>query len=169
MAEDSGRHDHFGMVTALENLQIGAAGERGFDADADLAGFEGRRRDFFNLDSFPAVQDGGFHPGNLPAPVDWRKLVLRRLTGRDDDPRHRIFKMRRILDCGGKRRGTPLSPPARQIHREETRFHPQGGVAAGALPPQSKTAKGLCCISRLELRLQFELKRSAVSATGAEA
>ena len=49
MAEDSGRHDHFGMVTALENLQIGAAGERGFDADADLAGFESRRRDFFNL------------------------------------------------------------------------------------------------------------------------
>jgi hypothetical protein len=39
MAENSGRHDHFCMITALENLQVRAAGERGFNADADFAGF----------------------------------------------------------------------------------------------------------------------------------
>ena len=65
MAEDGGGHNHSGMVTALEDLQVGAAGERGLDADADFARFEGGWRYFFDLDFFPAVQDGGFHPGSL--------------------------------------------------------------------------------------------------------
>ena len=65
------------MVTALEDLQIRAAGECGFDADADFARFEGGWRDVFNPDFFPAVQDGGFHAGSLQAWMNWRKKVLR--------------------------------------------------------------------------------------------
>jgi hypothetical protein len=65
MAEDSGRDDHFGMIAALENLEVRAAGKRGFDADADFTRFEGGRRDVFNLNVFFAVQDGGFHAGSL--------------------------------------------------------------------------------------------------------
>ena len=67
MAEDGGGHDHFGVVPAFEDLQIGAAGERGFDADADFARFEGGWRDVFDLDFFLAVQDGGFHARSLCA------------------------------------------------------------------------------------------------------
>ena len=54
MAEDGGRHDHFGMIAALENFQVGAAGQRGLDADADFAGVQWRRREVFNANvSFP--------------------------------------------------------------------------------------------------------------------
>ena len=38
MAEDGGRDDHLRVVAAFENLQVGAAGERGLDADADFVG-----------------------------------------------------------------------------------------------------------------------------------
>ena len=65
MAEDGGGHDHFGVIAALENLQIRAAGKRGFDADADFARVERGRRDVLDLNFFPAVQDGGFHAGSL--------------------------------------------------------------------------------------------------------
>ena len=67
MAEDGGRHDHFGMITALENLEVRAAGKRGFDADADFARFERGRRDVLNLNAFFALQDGGFHAHSLCA------------------------------------------------------------------------------------------------------
>ena len=65
MAEGGGRHDHFCVVATFENFQVGAAGQRGFDADADFAGLERRRRNVFNLDFFLSVQDGGFHAGSL--------------------------------------------------------------------------------------------------------
>ena len=65
MAEDRGRHDHFGVITALENLEVRAAGERGFDADADFARFERGRRNVLDLNFFLAVQDGGFHASSL--------------------------------------------------------------------------------------------------------
>ena len=65
MAEDGGRHDHFGVIAALENFEVGAASQRGFDADADFARLERRRRDVFDLDFFLPVQDGGFHAGSL--------------------------------------------------------------------------------------------------------
>jgi hypothetical protein len=73
MAEDGGRHDHFGVITAFENLEVRAAGERGFDADADFARFERGRRDVFNLNVFFAVQDGGFHAHSLCAGKDKAK------------------------------------------------------------------------------------------------
>ena len=73
MAEDGGGHDHFGVVAAFENLQIRAAGKRGFDADADFARFERGRRDVFNLNFFSAVQDGGFHAGSL-----WARTTVRK-------------------------------------------------------------------------------------------
>jgi hypothetical protein len=38
MAESSRRHDHSGVITAFENLQVGAAGGRRLDANADLTG-----------------------------------------------------------------------------------------------------------------------------------
>ena len=65
MAEDGGRDDHLRVVAAFEYLQVGAAGERGFDADEDFAGLEGGRRDFFDDDFFPPVEDGGFHAQSL--------------------------------------------------------------------------------------------------------
>ena len=77
MAEDGGGHDHFGVVTALEDLQVGAAGEGGLDADAHFSRLERGRCNVFNLNFFPSVQNGGFHPRSLPALADWRKLVLR--------------------------------------------------------------------------------------------
>jgi hypothetical protein len=67
MSEDGGGHDHFGVITAFEDLQIRAAGERGFDTDADFARFERGRRDVLDLNCFPAVQDGGFHAHSLCA------------------------------------------------------------------------------------------------------
>ena len=65
MAEDGGRHDHFRVIAALEDLQVRAAGERGLDADADFAGFQGGRREFFNPNVFLPVEDGGFHGHSL--------------------------------------------------------------------------------------------------------
>src|SRR4051794_7930344 len=53
--------DHFGVVTPLENFQIGAAGERCFDSNANLAWFEGLRCDFLDANIFFAVQHSGFH------------------------------------------------------------------------------------------------------------
>jgi hypothetical protein len=55
------------MITAFENLQIRAAGKRGFDADADFARFERGWRNLFNLNAFFAVQYGGFHAHSLCA------------------------------------------------------------------------------------------------------
>jgi hypothetical protein len=74
------RHDHFCVIAALENFQVGAAGERGFDADADFARLEGWRRDVFNLDFFLPVQDGGFHADSLRlrmAKAEEKFLILR--------------------------------------------------------------------------------------------
>ena len=76
MAKDGGGHDHFGVISAFENLQIRAAGKRGFDADADFARFERGRGDVFNLNFFLAVQDGGFHPGSVRVRTGRRKKVL---------------------------------------------------------------------------------------------
>ena len=73
VAEDGGRHYHFGVITAFENLEVGAAGERGFDADADFARFERGRRDVLNLNFSPAVQDGSFHAGSLRVRTGERK------------------------------------------------------------------------------------------------
>lgn len=65
MTEDGRGHDHFSVVAAFEDFQVGPAGERRFDTDADFAGFEGGRRNLFDRNFFPAVQDGGFHPDSL--------------------------------------------------------------------------------------------------------
>lgn len=70
MSEDGGRDDHLRVVAALENFQVGAAGKRGLDANADFAGLERRRRDFFKEDFFFSVEDGGFHAGSL-----WARTV----------------------------------------------------------------------------------------------
>jgi hypothetical protein len=61
VAEDGGRHDHSGMIAAFENLQVGAAGERGLNADADFARFQRRRRKVLDLNVFFTVKNGGFH------------------------------------------------------------------------------------------------------------
>lgn len=65
MAKNGGRYDHPGVIAALENLEVGAAGERGFDADADFTGLERGWHDVFNPDLFLPVQDGGFHARSL--------------------------------------------------------------------------------------------------------
>jgi hypothetical protein len=65
MAEDGGRHDHFCVVAAFENFEVGAAGERGFDAETDFARLERGWREVFDPDFFPTEQDGGFHADSL--------------------------------------------------------------------------------------------------------
>jgi hypothetical protein len=65
VAEDGGRHDHFRVIAAFENLEVGAAGQRGLDADADFTRFQDARWDIFNLDIFLPVEDGGFHGDSL--------------------------------------------------------------------------------------------------------
>jgi hypothetical protein len=61
MSEHRWRNDHFCVITALENFEIGAASERGLDLDAHLAGFQGQGLDLLDADQFLAVEDGGFH------------------------------------------------------------------------------------------------------------
>src|SRR3954465_2954778 len=61
MTEHCRRHDHFGVVTPLENFEIGAAGERCFDSNANLAWFERLRCDLLDANIFFAVQYSGFH------------------------------------------------------------------------------------------------------------
>jgi hypothetical protein len=58
------------VITAFENLQIHAAGKRGFDADADFARFERGRGDVLDSKFFLAVQDVGFHGHSLSAGKD---------------------------------------------------------------------------------------------------
>lgn len=76
------------MITPFEHLQVGAAGQGGFDADADLARLKGRRGKVFDLDSFFAVEDGGLHAWSVrtgPNPGkkvwntrvgDWRAIAM---------------------------------------------------------------------------------------------
>ena len=104
MAEDGGRHNHFGVIAAFENFQIGAAGERGLDADADFAGFQRWRRDVFDLNFFPAVKDGGFHGRSIWPRTDRRKksfvsrvLISRRPTLPDQDPDLRGERRKSVL------------------------------------------------------------------------
>lgn len=52
------------MVAALEDLEVGAAGEGDLDADADLAGAERWLVAFFDADVFFAMQDSGSHGGD---------------------------------------------------------------------------------------------------------
>src|SRR5215831_4838506 len=65
MAENGGWHNHFGVVTPFENLQIRSARQRGFNADAEFTGLKCQRRDILNLNVFPAVEDGRFHAASL--------------------------------------------------------------------------------------------------------
>jgi hypothetical protein len=53
------------VIAAFENFEVGAAGERGLDAEADFARLERGRREVFDADFFLAEQDGGFHAGSL--------------------------------------------------------------------------------------------------------
>ena len=64
VAEDGGRDDHAGVVAALENFQVRAAGQRHLDGDADFAGAERWLGAFFNADVFFAMQDSGSHGGD---------------------------------------------------------------------------------------------------------
>ena len=86
MAEDGGRHDHLRVITALENFQVGAAGERGLDAEADFARRERPRCDFLDAHIFFSVENGGFHAVSL-----W----MRGQSSRNHRPhRWRLYKIR---------------------------------------------------------------------------
>ena len=61
VAEERGRDDHAGVVAALIDLEIGAAGESDLDFDQHFALFHARDGHSFNLEIFFAVQDGGRH------------------------------------------------------------------------------------------------------------
>jgi hypothetical protein len=55
MAKHGGRYDHFGVITALEDFQVRATSERRFDANANLARFQGLGRDLLDPDIFFAI------------------------------------------------------------------------------------------------------------------
>ena len=61
VSKNGGRHDHAGVMPAFVNLEIGAASERGFDGDANLAGLQGRRGNFLDPDVLASVEHSGFH------------------------------------------------------------------------------------------------------------
>jgi hypothetical protein len=61
VAEHGRGNDHFGVVTAFENFEVGAASQGGFDLDADLARVQGPGRDLFDAHVFFAVEYGCFH------------------------------------------------------------------------------------------------------------
>jgi hypothetical protein len=86
VAEDGGRDDHLGVVAALENFQVGAAGERGLDADADFAGLERRRRNFLDEDFFFSVEDGGFHGRSVGAAMTGLNFNWMRRSGMGVSP-----------------------------------------------------------------------------------
>ena len=56
------------MVAAFENFQVGAAGERSLDADADFSRLEGGRRDFLDAHIFFSMENSGFHAASLGMP-----------------------------------------------------------------------------------------------------
>ena len=61
VAKEGGRDDHAGVVAALINLEIGAAGEGDLYFDENLTLLDSRDRYSFNFEIFFAVQDGGGH------------------------------------------------------------------------------------------------------------
>ncbi len=71
------------MVAAFEDLEIGAASERGFDVEAHGAGRKCGWSERFNADIFFAMQNGGFHwrivegePAGRARVLNWLKLRL---------------------------------------------------------------------------------------------
>lgn len=63
VAEGAGWGEHAGVVTAAKDLEIGAAGEGGLDAETEFTGLEGRRDEGLDADLFPTVEDGSAHDG----------------------------------------------------------------------------------------------------------
>jgi hypothetical protein len=61
MAEHSGRDNHPGMISPFENFQIGAAGQRRFNAQADFPGLQGCFGNVFDSYRLFAIKNGGFH------------------------------------------------------------------------------------------------------------
>jgi hypothetical protein len=61
MAEDGRRHDHFGVITALENFQVRPASQSRFDSNAHFAGFERGRSDLLDANIFFAIKNSGSH------------------------------------------------------------------------------------------------------------
>ena len=61
MAKERWRHDHAGVVAALVDFQVSAAGQRHLHFDQNFALAHARDGHFFNLQVFFAVQDGSGH------------------------------------------------------------------------------------------------------------
>jgi hypothetical protein len=90
VAEDCGRHDHLRVVTALENFEVGAAGQRSFNLNSHLARFQRRGSDIFDAHLLSAVEDSGFHgrsvwlrPGKAEEPFSGPRR-RKRLAGREE-------------------------------------------------------------------------------------
>ena len=61
VSEEGGRDDHAGVIAALVDLEVSAAGERDLDFDQDFALFHAGDGNFFDLQIFFAVEDGSRH------------------------------------------------------------------------------------------------------------
>lgn len=78
VSEGAGRGEHPGVITAAIDLEIGAAGEGGLDAEADFTGLEWGRDESLDADLFPAVEDGSAH--------GWGRLRTCGLRGKANFP-----------------------------------------------------------------------------------
>jgi hypothetical protein len=61
VTEDGGWHDHFCVVPAPEDFEVGSAGQRGMDGDPDLSGLKRRSRDIFNPDVLFSIEYSSTH------------------------------------------------------------------------------------------------------------
>jgi len=69
VAEERRRHDHPRVIAAAEDLGVGAAGERGLDADQDLARPRARHRHVLDAEVALSVEDGRAHHHRLSSPA----------------------------------------------------------------------------------------------------
>jgi len=61
VAEDSRRLNHFGVITALPNFEIGAISERQTDAHQDFVSGESGHVNHFNAKVFAAIKHSRGH------------------------------------------------------------------------------------------------------------
>ena len=72
MAENRGRSDHSRMITALPNLEIGAASERHFNPHQHFVRRQGGNIDLFDFQVLAAIEHRG---GHMPAGLCFRQRL----------------------------------------------------------------------------------------------
>ena len=84
VAEEAVEGEHFGVVAAAVDLEIGAAGEGGADAQHQLAGGSDRDRHVLNAEVFLTVKNGGSHCPANGLICGWGHLFIFSSRGLDE-------------------------------------------------------------------------------------